>query len=53
MKYIFNDKLKLKKIKMGCENPTSKEDADLIMPSGSISALHVTTLSLPEIKKEI
>ena len=37
---------------MGCENPTSKEDADLIMASGSISALHITTLPPPEIQNE-
>ena len=43
---------KIKKIKMGCENPTSKEDADLIMASGSISALHITTLPPPEIQNE-
>lgn len=37
---------------MGCENPTSKEDVDIIMSSGTISDLHVTKISPPEIQNE-
>ena len=37
---------------MGCENPTSKEDVDIIMSSGSISDLHITTIPPPEIQNE-
>ena len=34
---------------MGCENPTSKEDLDIILTKGTIGDLRITKISLPEI----
>ena len=37
---------------MGCENPTSKEDLDIIMTKGTIGDLRVTKIPPPEIINE-